>query len=154
MPLPTPDVAPARLQPPRTDAAVKANIVRGRWLSDLAEARTTVAALLLEAASVPGHPLRRITLTRLLAAIRGTSQKAQLSTLTRTIDLVGVAHVDLADGPTRRRFTVGWLVAEGTAGKRVRVLAEVLNADRGKPWPGFPLASDPRNRKHPSGGGQ
>jgi len=157
LPLPEP-AAPSSLRRPEirggtgTIAAANANRVRGQWLTELASGQTTLEALLLEAASAAGHPLRRIPVLRLLAVVRGTSQNAQRSTLTRMLDLVGVHPIDLANDATRRRFTIGWLVAEGTAGQRVRVLAEVLSSYRGAPWPGFPMNSDPRNRSQQSGG--
>ena len=133
--LPLPAGRPERVDPARgSRASVAANAERGRWLSAVREGDRTLADFLAAAATTPA--LRKVRVTRLLAAHFGTEPATQLNRTVRLMRLAGAK----TDRRLAGRVDVAWLIDRRTDGTRLWALSDTITDHRVKPWPGFPYA--------------
>lgn len=132
-PLPTPSVDPAAA----SRAAMAANALRGRWLEELRSGAVKVGDLLTAAQGPDGAPLRRIRLTKLLAAVYGTGHAAQEERLERFLRVAAISPMPSPD--ERSRLDVAWLTDPRTGGTRLWSFADTISHDRSPAWAGFPF---------------
>lgn len=128
-----------------------ADSMRGEWLDAVRGGLVTLPEL-IEQSTLPGfEPLRKITLEQALRA--RTKAPHDDSDLTSGSArswkwIVSRMYYTLENNESNTRTTLAWLTAAESGRKRIHALAEAVLAAspsrHHRPWPGYPLAPDPR----------
>lgn len=114
----------------------QANSLRAEWLFGVASDYLTVMDLLAHATTAAGRPLRRISLFQLLTAQVGYGSATANLTLDRL-------RSNLRCTTSNTEMTIGWLLDNRTAGRRLRALTVALRPSEREPWPGWPFTPQP-----------
>lgn len=126
---PAPSLAGARA------ALTSARRYRAERLLAVAGGELSALAVIAQAATAQGAPLRRISLRQLLLAVPHCGQQSTTRVLH---DMAGVLTVDAAG---LGGCTVGWLVDPRSGGRRMLAWLDAHQRPRPEPpWPGFPYA--------------